>query len=184
MDYCLEYEYLNDENHIYKSIDYDYLHSLLNGFGTGLVLIGGPWCANCQAIIKELNDVCKKNGLDVIYNYDPRFINIFNEVEDLRDCKSLEIKLKYYEIVEKLKFKSNELVVDTLIPRMHVPFIFGLRNGSCVGYYSPNYIKDKDGIHVEGETEDKTIDFVCEVTALINKISDNDKNFIFKLVEA
>ncbi len=171
----LDYVHLTDENHIIQSISYDELIQLLDGFGTGLVFIGGPWCANCQAIIKELNEVAKKFGLEAIFNYDPRFINVFKEEEDLRDCKTLENKLKYYAIVEKLKFKSDELVVDTLIPRMHVPFIFGIKNGSCIGYYSPELIKDGNGLHSKEDNEDKTIEFICHITELIHKIKENDR---------
>lgn len=170
MEYCVEYRYLTDEEHIFQSIGYDELIHLLDSFQSGLVFIGGPWCKNCQAVIRELNEVGKKSGLEVIYNYDSRFINIFNEEEDLRDCKTLEHKLKYYAIVEKLGYKSEELVVDTLIPRIHVPFIFGLKNGHCIGYYSPEFIRDEDGLHSEGDTEDKTVEFICTVTDLIHKI--------------
>lgn len=170
MDFCLEYEYLNDENHIFKSISYEELINDLNNFSTGLFLIGGPWCKNCQAIISELNEIGKKMCLSEIYVYDPRFISVFKEIEDLRDCKTLDYKLKYYQLVEKIGFKSDELVVDTLIPRIHIPFIFGLKNGSCVGYYMKEYIKDSNGLHVEGETTDQTVDFTLHITDLINKI--------------
>lgn len=171
MDFCLEYEFLNDENHVFKSISYEELIDLLDGFGSGLFYIGGAWCKNCQAIIKDLNDIAKKLGLDVVYNYDSKFINVFKEEEDLRDCKTLENKLKYYAIVEKIKFKSEELVVDTLIPRIHVPFIFAMKNGSCVGYYSEELIKDELGLHKEGSNEDKTIDFTLAISDLINKVN-------------
>lgn len=170
MDYCMEYEFLNDENHIFKSIGYDELIDLLDGFKTGLFYIGGPWCPNCQAIIGDLNDIAKKLGVDVIFNYDPVFVNVFNEKEDLRDCKTLENKLKYYAIVEKLKFKSDELVVDTLISRMHVPFIFALKNGSCIGYYSSELIRDKTGLHIEGSLDDQTINFTLAISDLVNQI--------------
>jgi len=170
MDYCKEYEFLNDKDHIFKSISYDELIDLLDGFGTGLIFIGGPWCPNCQAIINDLNGIGKKLGLDVIYNYDPKFINIFQEEEDLRDCKTLEHKLKYYAIVEKIKYKSEELVVDTLIPRRHVPFIFGIKNGSCIGYFDKELIKDDAGLHLADSTEDQTIDFTLAISDLINKV--------------
>lgn len=173
MDYCLEYKYLKDEDHIFKSISYEQLISLLDGFETALVFIGGHWCKNCQAIISELNLIGKKSNLDLIYNYDPKFINIFKEEEDLRDCKTLENKLKYYSIVEKIGFKSTEFVQDTLIPKMHIPFILGIRNGNCVGYYSTELIKDERGLHEEGKTEDKTVEFVYHVTELINKIKES-----------
>ena len=170
MDFCKEYNYLIDENHIFKEIDYDTLIHLLDGFDTGLVMIGGPWCKNCQAVIKEVNEIGKREGLDVIYHYDPKFINVFKEEDDLRNCSTLEIKLKYYALVEKIGFKSTELVTDTLIPKIHVPFFIAIRNGNCVGYYTAELIKDSNGFHKEGELEDRTIEFVLALQSLISKI--------------
>ncbi|MGM9969188.1 MAG: hypothetical protein ACI35S_02195 [Anaeroplasma sp.] len=177
MDYCLDYEHLKDEHHIFKSISYDELISLLDTFHSGLIYIGGPWCKNCQAIIDIVNQVGKKRGLDCIYNYDPRFINIYGEEEDLRDCKSLEIKLKYYAIVEKLGYKTNELVQDTLIPKIHVPFFAAIKNGVCVGYYFAEYVRDGSLLHAENDNEDKTVDFVDNLVELIHKFED-DKRFL------
>ncbi len=169
MNYCEEYTNLNDENHIYKSISYDELRNLIDSFGTGLIYIGGPWCKNCQAIIDVVNSIGKKRGLECIYNYDPKFTNIFGEVEDLRDCKTLEEKLKYYYLVEKLGFKSNELVENTLIPKFHCPFFIALKNGSCVGYYTSELVKDTY-LHKENETEDMSVDFFDNIISLIEKV--------------
>ena len=55
MDFCSEYKYLNDNEHILKDISYDDLDDLLNNFGSGLVLIGGSFSENVQAVIKEVN---------------------------------------------------------------------------------------------------------------------------------
>ena len=101
---------------------------------------------------------------------DPKFINVFKEEDDLRNCSTLEIKLKYYALVEKIGFKSTELVTDTLIPKIHVPFFIAIRNGNCVGYYTAELIKDSSGFHKEGELEDRTIEFVLALQNLISKI--------------
>lgn len=175
MDYCLEYELLNDENHVFKNISYDELMDFFEGFKTGLIMIGGYWCKNCQAIIDLLNNVAKKSGIDYVYNYDPKFINVYGEEEDLRDCKSLEVKLKYYKIIENLGYKSDKLVVDTLIPRISVPFIFAIKNGTCVGYYEEELLRDGVLLYKEGHTEDYTLDFVHEITKLIEKINQKDR---------
>ncbi len=172
MDYCLEYQHLTDLNHIYKEISYDELISFFDGFKTGFVMIGGAWCINCQAIIKELNDICKENNIDTIYNYDPRFINVFKEEDDLRKCSTLEHKLKYYALVEKIGFKSTELVVDTLIPKMHVPFFMGIKNGVCVGYYSTELLKDNDILHLADSKENKYEEFKSHIVSIINKLKE------------
>lgn len=166
-----EYKAL-EKNNIFESVDYDKLMYMIDNFGTGLFLIGGPWCKYCQAIAPILDEIGKDAGLDVIYNYDPKFVDVFGEDNDLRDCKSLEIKLKYYAIVEKIGFKSPELVKDTLIPRIHTPFIFGLRNGSCVGYYSVEVLKKHNRL-VDENKKDRTIDIIHNVDEIISKIDIN-----------
>ena len=170
MDFVKEYKYLEDEANIFKSIDYDELMDLINNLGTGLVVMGGPWCEYTQAIMKELNDIGKKAGIDAIYNYDPRFIDIFKEVTDLRECKTLETKLKYYALVEKIHFKNEELVQDTLISKIDTPFIFCILYGECVGYFSIQATKKENGMLVPVNEKSSVIDFYYNVTSLINKI--------------
>ena len=177
MDYCLEYEHLNDENHLFKEITPDDLIDLIDSFYTGIIYIGGPWCINCQSVIDLVNNIGKRKGLTEIYNMDTKFINVYGEEEDLRDCKSLEVKLKYYEIVEKMHFKSDELCDYTLISRMHVPFFLALKNGNCVGYISPKYLRDGALLYVDGENEDKTVDFTSDLVDLINKIQDDRQQY-------
>ena len=153
-----------------KSITYDELIGLFDSLDTALVYIGGDWCYHCNNVIGIVVEEAKKYKLDHILNYDPVFTNIYGEREDLRDCKSLEIKLKYYAIVEKSHFKSKELVKDTLIPKIHVPFFMAIRNGSCVGYYTIELIKENGILHLENDTEDKTEEFKNNIKDLISKI--------------
>ena len=142
MDFCSEYKYLNDPENVFKYIKYEEFEDLLNNFGSGLVIVGGSYSENMQAIIKETNDIAKREGLESVLIYNPRFINVFQEEEDLRDCLTLENKLKYYYIVEKTGFKSDSLVRDTLIAKMDIPTFFAIKNGTCVDYFTSRYIKD------------------------------------------
>ncbi len=160
----------NDFDGFVKNISYDDFIKLFDSFDTGLVYIGGDWCENCTAVIDIVVKEAKKQKLPCIYNYDPIFTNVYGEKEDLRDCKSLEIKLKYYAIVEKSSFKSSELVKDTLIPKIHVPFFMAIRNGSCVGYYTIELLKENGILHLENETEDKTEEFRNNIKDLISKL--------------
>ena len=173
MDYCKEYDYLKDEDHLFKPITPDDLIHLLDTLYTGVVYIGGPWNPKCQAVIDLVNNIGKKRGLSEIYNMDTKFINVYGEEEDIRDCKSLEVKLKYYEIVEKMHFKSDELCDYTLISKMHCPFFLGLKHGNCVGYFSCEYKRDGVLLYDEGSNEDRTIDFADKLIDLINKTQDN-----------
>lgn len=136
MNYCEKYPLLKDENNLYKSIEIDDLLDLLAGFFTGVIYIGGAWDEYCQRIVPEANELAKSLNLDIIYNYDPKFINVFKEEENLIDCKTLEHKLKYYSIIEKIGYKSDVLVKDTLIPKINVPFFIVMKNGSCIGTVS------------------------------------------------
>lgn len=174
MDFCSEYKYLNDENHILKDISYEELENMLNNFGSGLVMIGGNFSQKTQAVIKEVNDIAKREGLSEVLVYNPRFINVFNEVEDLRDCLTLENKLKYYAIVEKTGFKSDSLVRDTLIAKMNVPTFFAIKNGTCVDYFTSRYIKDPY-LRLSDDLEDRTLEFDLRLTSLIRKLKEKRK---------
>ena len=157
-----------------KSITYDELIGLFDSLDTALVYIGGEWCYHCNNVIGIVVEEAKKYKLDHILNYDPVFTNIYGEKEDLRDCKSLEIKLKYYAIVEKSHFKSTELVRDTLIPRIHIPFFMAIRNGTCVGYYTIELIEENGILHEINDIVDQTEEFRQNIDNLISKLKFDD----------
>lgn len=174
MDFCQEFKYLNDEENVFKEIQYEELSQLLDSFGSGLVIIGGSFSKHMQAIIKEVNDIAKREGIEEVLVYNPRFINVFHEEEDLRDCLTLENKLKYYYIVEKTGFKSDSLVRDTLIAKMDVPTFFAIKNGTCVDYFTSKYIKDPY-IHLADDLEDRTLEFDMRLTSLIRRLKEKRK---------
>ena len=161
---------------ILKQISYDDFVGMFDYFKTGLVYVGGDWCKPCTDVLDNLKKVAKQKHLEEIYCYDPVFTNVFGEKEDLRDCKSLEIKLKYYAIIEKMGFKSNERVKDTLIPRMHVPCYIAIKHGMCVGHYSISLVKEGNELHTVDCSNDMTMEFEDNIAELINKI-DNDDMF-------
>ena len=162
-------------NSIFKSISYDELIAMFDSFKTGLVYIGGDWCKTCTSVIDNVIKVAKQKNLTEIYHFDPVFENIYGEKEDLRDCKSLEVKLKYYAIIEKMGFKSDEKVKDTLIPRMHVPFFIAIKHGLCVGYYSVELLKEDECLYtLDDQTNDKTMEFEDNLAELISKIETDD----------
>lgn len=170
MGFTDDYALLDDKFHVFRSVDYRKMMNLIYKFKTGIIYIGGAWCKNCQAIISILNKTAKKNKIRTIYNYDPHFINVFKEEVDLRDCGDLETKLDYYYLIEKIGFQSDEFVQDTLIPRLHVPAIIGIKNGICVGIISDEYILDDFGLHKEGELEDKSAEYIGKLNDLFQKV--------------
>ena len=160
---------------IFKQISYDELIDMFDYFKTGLVYIGGDWCKTCNSVLDNLLKVAKQKGLETIYWFDPVFENIYGEKEDLRDCKSLEVKLKYYAIVEKMGFKSNERVKDTLIPRIHVPSYIAIKHGMCCGYYSIELLRDGDKLYtLDDQTNDKTMEFEDNIAELMSKVENDD----------
>lgn len=170
MNYTEEYTLLDDRLNVFKSVTYDKMMQLIDKFKTGIIYIGGAWCKNCQAVVHIINRVAKKNKIKTVYNYDPHFINVFKEEVDLRDCGDLETKLNYYYFIEKIGFKSDTLVRDTLIPRLNVPAIIGLKNGICVGVIDEEYVMDDSGLHKEGCMQDVTADYEAKLTDLFQKV--------------
>ena len=174
MDFSKEFKYLNDQNSVFKEIDYNEFRDMIDEFKSGIILIGGPWSPRTQAVIREANDIFKREKIGVVYFYNPRTINVFKEEEDLRDCLSLESKLDYYYLVEKLgiKNKENKLVENTLIQKMYVPLFVSLKNGTCNDYFNANYVKDPY-IHKPNDIEDKTLEFDKRLMELIEKQKEN-----------
>ena len=50
-------------------------HLLQNNDGYFLVMFGGPWCPNTQAVSRLTNEIAKKYGIDKIYMFDMRLDN-------------------------------------------------------------------------------------------------------------
>ena len=98
---------------------------------------------------------------------------MFKEEEDLRDCESLEHKLDYYYLIEKIgyKNKNNELVRDTLIQKMETPTFIVIKNGSVIDYFTSEYIRDPY-IRLEDSTDDKTMEFNSRITNMIRKLKE------------
>ena len=166
------YRNLKGKIHIYKSVTYEKVMKMLEKFKTGIIFMGGSWCENCQAVIDIVNRVAKKNKIRSIYHFDPRFENIFKEEVDLRDCGDLETKLNYYYFIEKSGYNNETLVQDTFIPRISVPAIIGIKNGTCVGIIEDEYLFDDGILHLEESTEDHTEEYIEKLKNLFQKVKE------------
>lgn len=164
------YRGLKGKIHVFKSVTYEKVMKMIENFKTGVIFIGGSWCENCQAVIDVLNRTAKKNKIRSIYHFDPRFVNIFNEEVDMRDCGDLETKLNYYYLIEKLGYKNEKMVQDTFIPRMSVPAIIGLRNGTCVGVIDDEYLLDGEILHSKDSNDDKKEEYIQKLNELFEKV--------------
>jgi len=79
-DYFSEvYPYLNDKNHILKTITYEDLVTIFKSKGTFAILFGGAWSAETQADIGYINEVAKEYGIQTVYNFDTKLDG--NELE-------------------------------------------------------------------------------------------------------
>lgn len=170
MNWLNDYPLLKDRSHVFKEINYDKVMRMIYRFKTGIIFMGGAWCQNCQAIIGIVNQAAKKSKIRTIYHFDPRFENVFKEQVDLRDCSDLETKLNYYYLVEKLGFTGDVYVEDTLIPRMSVPSIIGIKNGVCIDIISEEYILDQKGLHYEDDDQDRSEEFFNRLLNLFQSI--------------
>lgn len=164
------YSLLKGKIHVYRSAKYEKVMKMLDKFKTGVIFIGGSWCKNCQAVIEIINKTAKKNKIRSIQHFDPKFINIFNEEVDMRDCGDLETKLNYYYLIEKLGYESDNLVQDTFIPRMPVPAVIGVKNGVCVGIVDDEYILDDGVLHKEDSDVNMMDDYVSKLDSLFKKV--------------
>lgn len=176
MSFCDDYTLLDDELNVYRSINYKNVMQMFTNMKTGVIFLGGAWCKNCQAVIHIVNAVAKKNKIRTIHHFDPIITNVFKEEVDWRDCGDLETKMDYYAFIEKIGYKSDTLVQDTLIPRINVPAIIGIKNGDCVGIIDDEYIYDEAGLHFEDEFDDKTVEFEEKLDQLFKRVKAKEKN--------
>ena len=136
------FQYFSVENYahmtakpVFESLSYNEMQQLLESDGTFMVLFGGSWCPNTQAVIGQINDVANEYGVKKIYNFDWR---IDGAGMHLRDSKNTGANL-YVDFVNK--YLSNiqvEYSADrskditytdkdgktVAAPRLQVPFLF------------------------------------------------------------
>lgn len=174
MSFKDDYPLLDDHFHVFRAVNYAKLMQMFYKFKTGVIYIGGAWCKNCQAVIGIINHTAKKNKIRTIQSFDPHYINAFKEEVDMRDCLELEVKLNYYYLIEKLGYKSDIYVQDTLIPRLPVPAVIGVKNGVCVGIVTEEYIMDDKGLHKADSDEDMSVFYENKLTELFKTVKKKD----------
>ena len=65
----------------------------------------------------------------------------------------------------------------TLISKIDTPFIFGIKNGECVGYFSIQATKNENGMLVPVNDKSSVIDFYYNVTSIINKVKNVNRYY-------
>ena len=95
-----------------ETVTYRQLQALLGREGTSVILLGGSWCPNTQAVVKIINDFALANGVTV-YNFDTKLDGgyarkIWGYAQDLhiRDNASafahlyVDLVLDYFQNIE------------------------------------------------------------------------------------
>jgi hypothetical protein len=176
MDFPKKFKGLS--KNIFKEIDYKGVMDMFADLKSGIVIMGNIKDKYTCAILEILNKTAIKRNVDTIYFYDGSYENKLGSKEDVRSCLTLESKMDYYSLVEKIGFKSDTLVKDTLIPKIEYPLIFGIKYGAITGILNPRYAKWMHQVFIPGEKEDMTIDLVSELIDLIQKTDVSEDHLI------
>ncbi len=128
------FPHLTDPNPVFRTVSYNQLLTLFETDGTYMILFGGSWCGNTQAVISQINDVAKEYGVKTIYNFDWK---LDGKALHVRDTKNPYANL-YVDAVNKYlpnivtiydKAANNVSYVDkdgktVVANKLQVPFLF------------------------------------------------------------
>lgn len=100
-----------------QPVYFDELCYLLNAEGSHMILVGGPWSAETQAVIGQVNACARRYGVETVYLFDCR-----------ADGRSEECGIK----AERCAYIYGELV------RRHLPNLGDFARGGTVQYRDAN----------------------------------------------
>ncbi|MEI6873686.1 MAG: hypothetical protein WCL50_00995 [Spirochaetota bacterium] len=128
------FPHLTDPSPVFKTTTYDQLINLFESDGTYLILFGGEWCVNTQAVIGQINDVAKEYGVKTIYNFDTK---LDSATLQIRDSKSpfanyyVDMVNKYLPNIVTIYDKATTNISYTdkdgkvlVANKLQVPFLF------------------------------------------------------------
>lgn len=128
------YTHLTDKNPVYKTVSYNQLLTLFESEGTHMILFGGSWCPNTQAVVAQINDVAKEYGVKTIYNFDWRLDGKSLHVRDTNNAYAnlyVDAINKYLPNIVTIyaKDKNNVSYKDKdgkefVANKLQVPFLF------------------------------------------------------------
>lgn len=125
--FAKEYTNISKENSfVYKNID-DVIEILESG--TGIVYLGFPECAWCQAYVEILNEVSEEEGVKEIY--------YFNIREDSKNNTE-----KYQKIVSLLQESLDKDEKGN--PRVYVPDVTFVVDGDIIGHDNETSLESGD----------------------------------------
>jgi len=128
------FPHLTDPDPVYRSMTYDQMLKLFESEGTYMILFGGAWCGNTQAVIGQMNDVVKEYGVETIYNFHFKLDGSKFHIRDTRNESAnlyVDMVNKYltnivtiYDKVEKGISYVDEEGETQLANKIQVPFLF------------------------------------------------------------
>lgn len=139
------YEQLEDADHVYRTLTYHELDFLLKSDGTYVVLVGGAWSKDTQAVIGYINEVAKELNIPTIHQFDTR---LDGKSIDIADSQFNPFSRRYVELVnqhltnlsdhvegiDQVEFSDavtsgrapNQVTrtIEGIAPKLEVPFLF------------------------------------------------------------
>ncbi len=136
------FSHLTDPDPVFRTVSYDQLIKLFESDGTYMILFGGSWCGNTQAVIAQINDVAKEYGVEAIYNFDFKLDGASMHIRDTKNPYAnlyVDLVQKYLPNIVTLYDKNVNGVsyvkadgTTALANKLQVPFLF-LYNKNSVG---------------------------------------------------
>ncbi len=128
------FTHLTDKSPVFKTMSYNELTTLFESDGTYMVLFGGSWCPNTQAVISQINDVAKEYGVKTIYNFDWKLDGKSLHVRDTKNAYAslyVDAVNKYLPNIVTIYDKAANNVNYTdkdgktvVANKLQVPFLF------------------------------------------------------------
>ncbi len=173
-DFNNKYEYLKDNNNVFVSIKYEDLINKLED-DTFILYIGGPWCPNCQAIVKFVNEVAKELSIEKVYNFDTRISSVKTGENDIRNCNNEAQTNLYRTLIEELEYVNPNGVTTegTDIDRLAVPAIFVIKDGKVAEVIVKEYLynEETDVLYINGDEKNYKDEYLALLKEAFIKIN-------------
>lgn len=128
------FPHLTDPDPVFRTVSYDQLIKLFESEGTYMILFGGSWCGNTQAVIGQINDVAKEYGVEAIYNFDFKLDGASMHIRDTKNPYAnlyVDLVNKYLPNIVTLYDKNvnnvsyvNAQGQTVVANKLQVPFLF------------------------------------------------------------
>ncbi len=169
-----------DENNPIKYIDVKDAIEVLDS-KQAIMYIGAPWCPWCRNAIPVLFEVAKKYDINTIYYVELDDVKSSFEIVDGHLKKTREGTKEYYALLDKLKSRLNEYVLQegkniyhTGEKRIYMPYVLSIKDGKVVGDKVGTVSLDEGQSKYEELTEKQSLQLYKEYEELFRLAYEND----------